>query len=367
MWFLLFPNVSIHTYNNRISIFFPETDYEEPGTPKPSRYQKCINVAIAGQNAEAKAALVNLIREIDPEHEDAAKSDSKDLVPYRLNKIENLLLWLIPFGEKGDEEALKKVEFDSYDAVVVCCTGNLGESAIWLTTEARKGHAKIFIVKTDTDKDVDADKSEKGDSHDEKALLQKLQSDIASQLEGSDDIDVYLVSTKRQFENQWDMPTLVSKISDLKKAEKKSTDKDQPVAETKQGDDSPETGKIEKMATSFMSQVKEVVTRAAKKGSLGVLHKEIAKYKKSFGVEKLELPSVNLESLEDAVHQLMPDKKKLKDTFMACFGSRSKGAQTREAKQKIRDTIEDEGPTLLENAINACKTAALEQVSKEAL
>jgi len=358
-----------------------EQDYEAPSTPCPSMYEKCINIAVTGATSAGKSSLINALRGIEPSDSDAASTEPKTVaVPYNLTKVEKMVLWELPDTDKdGGDDFLKKVEFDQYDGVIICAGDKLTDADLWLASVAEKVKLKPFVVRTKYDSAVDADREAHGEEHNEEKVQSKIRDELNEQLKDS---NIYLVSTQKDDLEKYDFAKLQKDIEEVKKSENKIKLFESEKAEGKADDADrisekgdakkdekkvvSEPEKIENLAEKFMKEVDDVVKKAAKKGSTKILHKEIARYKKEFKVEKDELPSINLQSLDDAVNDQLPEPsaKGIKAKFMSCIGGRSAGALTADLKQKLMDTISDGAPDLLKSAITACKDAALAKLAK---
>jgi hypothetical protein len=329
-----------------------------------------------------KSSLINALRKLAPKDPEAASTEvghkQDGMVPYKHKTAETLLLWDLPAVEDISDEYLKNVEFDQYDAVVVCSSERLSEWDVWLATEAEKGHIRVFIVRTKIDHDIASDKEDHEEEHDEKKLLDRIRADIEGQVSKA---DVYMVSCRQQHWEQWDMPKLDTNIAGVVKREQKP---DKPSSDNKNESDSDKISRIsdksqksdkkggkpsskkeqlDQLAEKFIKEINGVVTKAAKKGNVDVLKKEIEKYKKEFGVADAGL-NVNIDPIEEAVDPLVVAKKGFKSKVMSCFGGRSQGAKSSESARKVFDVISETAPQLLRSAIDTCKAAALEKLGK---
>ena len=85
-----------------------------------------------------------------------------------VRNFQGVLLWELPAVEEISRDYLEQVQFSRYQAIIVCSAERLSEWDVWLAMEAEKRHIPCYILRTKIDRDIESDKDDYGDTHDER-------------------------------------------------------------------------------------------------------------------------------------------------------------------------------------------------------
>ncbi len=181
-----------------------------------------LNIAVTGNGGVGKSTFINTVRSLKPTDEGAAKVDvtesTIEVTEYAHPDHDNFKLSDLPgVGTPAfpKEKYLKKVGFEKFDFFLIFCSSRFTENDLRLAEEISKEKKHFYFIRTKVDVDVNNDKEDYSDTHNEEALLSRLASDCQTKLEegglGRKNA-IFLISTKLKDIRRWDFPALYKKL-----------------------------------------------------------------------------------------------------------------------------------------------------------
>ncbi|XP_060605946.1 interferon-gamma-inducible GTPase 10-like [Ruditapes philippinarum] len=178
---------------------------------------KC-NIAITGNAGVGKSTLINSLRGLKANCEEAAAVgvDETTEVPMRYIHPfnENIVLWDLPgMGTQRFPKStyLKDVGFDKFDLFLIITATRFTENDLWLANEVKRLGKKFFFIRTKIDLDVENDKNDnpeicKADT------VSKIRRAMAAHVEngGFSSIKVFLIDS--HFPQAFDFPLLIDAL-----------------------------------------------------------------------------------------------------------------------------------------------------------
>lgn len=165
-----------------------------------------INVAIIGTSGSGKSSFINSIRGKRAKDPGAAKvgytETTSTCTSYEYPGNSRFLLWDIPgVGTPSFPENtyLEKITFNRYDFFIIISKDRITTNDVWLAREIQDRRKHFFFVRTNIDKDINDDKEDFAENHDEKRVLQFIKSSTVDVLTKNrvKDPKVFLINNRR--------------------------------------------------------------------------------------------------------------------------------------------------------------------------
>ena len=178
-----------------------------------------IHVAVTGSSGAGKSSFINCIRDVDADHEEAAKVDVKECttVPtaYDHPKNKQLKFWDLPgvgTSKFPRSSYASKVNFPKYDFFVIISCTRFTEEDIWLAKEVQRLGKAFFFVHSKVDADIENDERDNPTSHLPEEVKRTIRKDCKDKLsaKGFHHPEVFLISN--HFKNEYDFPGMNEKF-----------------------------------------------------------------------------------------------------------------------------------------------------------
>ena len=172
-----------------------------------------VNIAITGHSGAGKSSLINVMRNLTAEDEEAAETGVSETTikctPFAYSALPNVTLWDLPgFNTQrfNFETYSTDMELHKYDAVIICTSERCTHDSLRIAQEAKKAGQPLYILRTKIDQDVQNNMRDKPNSHNEAKLLESIKRDIEDNMRMAnlDTDNIYLISSCMCDIGRWD-------------------------------------------------------------------------------------------------------------------------------------------------------------------
>ncbi|XP_053397897.1 interferon-inducible GTPase 1-like [Mercenaria mercenaria] len=186
--------------------------------------RRCIdtNIAVVGNSGTGKSSFINSIRGLKAKDPGAAEVGVNETtvtcVPYKHPLNNSFIVWDIPgvgTPKFPKHTYLQKVGYDKYDFFIIMSRSRFTENDLWLALEVQKLNKKFFFVRSNIDKDVENDREDDPDNHNEEKVLQTIRQKTEDELKsnGVKTPEIFLINNRRR--DKYDFEKLNSDLLSL--------------------------------------------------------------------------------------------------------------------------------------------------------
>nr|XP_003477260.1 interferon-inducible GTPase 1-like [Cavia porcellus] len=178
-----------------------------------------LNIAVTGESGAGKSSLINALREVKHDSQDAAPIGVTETTmkrqPYTHPKFPNVTWWDLPgIGTTNfkPEDYLKEVQFAEYDFFIIVSATRFKESEIELAKVIRRMKKNFYFVRTKVDSDIRNEKKTKPSTFNKKAVLQKIRNNCLDTFKKNGMIEpqVFLISSNNL--SKYDFQILINTL-----------------------------------------------------------------------------------------------------------------------------------------------------------
>ncbi|XP_004587667.2 interferon-gamma-inducible GTPase 10-like [Ochotona princeps] len=185
-----------------------------------------LSIAVTGETGSGKSSLVNSLRGVGHEEEDAAPTGAEETTmerrPYKHPRFPSVTIWDLPgigtvtFQPK---DYLKNVKFAEYDFFIIVCATRFKKSDIDLAKAIKAMKKNFYFVRTKVDIDLQNEQTAKPNSFDREEVWKKIR-DTAQQEFRRHNIDakIFLISSLKL--SEFDFPILMDTLLEGLNAQK---------------------------------------------------------------------------------------------------------------------------------------------------
>ncbi|XP_072281857.1 interferon-gamma-inducible GTPase 10-like isoform X2 [Pyxicephalus adspersus] len=162
-----------------------------------------LNIAVTGESGSGKSTFVNVIRGLNDEDEDSAKTGVTETTmeskAYKHPQYNNVRIWDLPgIGTPNfkPEEYLAAVKFEQYDFFIIMSSERFRHNDILLAKEIKSMGKNFYFVRNKIDSDLHGAQQRRKKSYNEDKLLSEIRDDCIKSLHkgGIQDPKVFLLS-----------------------------------------------------------------------------------------------------------------------------------------------------------------------------
>ncbi|XP_045634998.1 T-cell-specific guanine nucleotide triphosphate-binding protein 2-like isoform X2 [Ursus americanus] len=163
-----------------------------------------LNIAVTGEPGAGKSSLINALRGVGHEEEEAAPTGAVETtlerISYKHPKVPNVIFWDLP-GMMSitfqPQKYLKKMKFSEYDFFIIISATRFKESDVHLATAIKKMKKKFYFVRSKVDSDLHNARRTKPSTFNKDEILQRIRNDCVTQLQRANmsDTQIFLVSS----------------------------------------------------------------------------------------------------------------------------------------------------------------------------
>ncbi|XP_038187786.1 interferon-inducible GTPase 1-like [Arvicola amphibius] len=187
-----------------------------------------INVAVTGESGAGKSSLINALRGVGPEDEDAAEvgviATTMRRTAYKHPKIQTLTLWDLPGTETVNfplKDYLEKMKFQEYDFFIIVSATRFTKLDLDLAKAIKFMKKNYYFVRTKVDLDLDNEKKCNPRTFDREKTLQQIRSIYVNAFSQNnmDALKIFLISNNNlsDYDFPFLMDTLVKDLPDQKR------------------------------------------------------------------------------------------------------------------------------------------------------
>ncbi|XP_053397895.1 interferon-inducible GTPase 1-like [Mercenaria mercenaria] len=151
-----------------------------------------LHTAVVGNSGTGKSSFINSIRGLKAKDPGAAKVGVNETtvtcVPYKHPDNKSFIVWDIPgvgTPKFPKDSYLENVGYDKYDFFIIMSRSRFTENDLWLALEVQKLNKRFFFVRSNIDKDIEDDREDNPDTHDEENVLQAIRKKTEDELMGN--------------------------------------------------------------------------------------------------------------------------------------------------------------------------------------
>ncbi|XP_060567209.1 interferon-inducible GTPase 1-like [Ruditapes philippinarum] len=176
------------------------------------------NIAITGNSGVGKSSLINSLRGLKANSEEAAAVGVDETTTMPMKYIhpynENIVLWDLPgMGTQRFPKStyLKDVGFYKFDFFLIITATRFTENDLWLANEVKRLGKKFYFIRTKMDLDVENDKFDNPEIC-KAVTVSKVRTAMATHVAnaGFEFIKVFLIDN--HFPQAYDFPLLIDAI-----------------------------------------------------------------------------------------------------------------------------------------------------------
>ncbi|XP_069932427.1 interferon-gamma-inducible GTPase 10 isoform X2 [Oryctolagus cuniculus] len=186
-----------------------------------------LNIAVTGDSGSGKSSLVNTLRGIGDEGEDAAPVGAKDTTmerkPYKHPKFPSVTIWDLPgFGTPNFQLKgyLDKVKFGEYDLFIIVSASFFTKYDLELAKGIRAMKKNFYLVRTKVDFDLQNEQQFKPTTYEREKVLEEIRNNSLKEFYKNDiELQTFLISNKDSSEFDFSilMDTLLKDLPNQKR------------------------------------------------------------------------------------------------------------------------------------------------------
>ncbi|XP_055057559.2 interferon-inducible GTPase 5-like [Misgurnus anguillicaudatus] len=159
-----------------------------------------LDIAVTGRTGSGKSSLVNALRGLSDDDEDAAPTGvtetTMEPTMYEHPGMQNVKIWDLPGIGSPNFKAnkyLKDVKFDTYDFFIILSSERFCENDIMLANEIKKKKKNFYFVRSKIDNDISSEERKKG--FNEQKVLSLIREDCEKNVKKVGNPKVFLISS----------------------------------------------------------------------------------------------------------------------------------------------------------------------------
>nr|XP_051696892.1 interferon-inducible GTPase 1 [Oryctolagus cuniculus]XP_051696893.1 interferon-inducible GTPase 1 [Oryctolagus cuniculus]XP_051696894.1 interferon-inducible GTPase 1 [Oryctolagus cuniculus] len=176
-----------------------------------------LNVAVTGESGSGKSSLVNSLRGVGHEEEDAARTGVEETTimrtPYKHPKFPNVTIWDLPgIGTTNfqPKDYLEKVKFGEYDFFIICAT-RFKRNHLDLAKVIKSMKKNFYFVRTKVDFDLQNEQEFKPTTYVRDKVLEVIRNKSLKEFKDNNiETQIFLISNKNL--SEFDFPILMETL-----------------------------------------------------------------------------------------------------------------------------------------------------------
>ncbi|XP_065133190.1 interferon-inducible GTPase 5-like [Paramisgurnus dabryanus] len=181
-----------------------ESTLEKAKAKALSEFNQLLNVsldiAVTGRTGAGKSSLVNALRGLSDNDEDAAPTGvtetTMECTKYEYPGQKHVKIWDLPGIGSPNFKAnkyLKEVNFDTYDFFIILSSERFCENDIMLANEIKKKKKNFYFVRSKIDNDISSEERKKG--FNEQKVISLIREDCEKNVKKVGNPKVFLISS----------------------------------------------------------------------------------------------------------------------------------------------------------------------------
>ncbi|XP_023406472.2 interferon-gamma-inducible GTPase 10 [Loxodonta africana] len=178
-----------------------------------------LNIAVTGESGVGKSSLINALRGVGYEEEDAAPTGvvetTMKATPYKHPRFPNVTLWDLPgIGTINfrPQDYLRKVKFGEYDFFIIISATRFRQNDAQFAEVIKCMKKNFYFVRTKVDIDLQNEQKSKPKNFEREEILQKIRNNCLASFRQikMDKPQIFLVSTHDV--SKYDFPILIDTL-----------------------------------------------------------------------------------------------------------------------------------------------------------
>ncbi|XP_051699496.2 interferon-inducible GTPase 1 isoform X1 [Oryctolagus cuniculus] len=177
-----------------------------------------LNIAVTGESGSGKSSLVNSLRGVGHEEEDAAPTGVEETTimrtPYKHPKFPNVTIWDLPgIGTTNfqPKDYLEKVKFGEYDFFIIVSATRFKKNDLDLAKVIKAMKKNFYFVRTKVDLDLQNEQEFKPTTYVRDKVLEEIRNKSLKEFKDNNiETQIFLISNKNL--SEFDFPILMETL-----------------------------------------------------------------------------------------------------------------------------------------------------------